>query len=138
MRNIACRVQWDSPNINEVTYSREDTGEIVKTRAMDESERQQELEFNSKLIELVPAAESTSNIADFFGGGSTDERVIPIEEDPEAVFSDADPASSTEAIKEEHDAAWDGVGEQPLKRGRGRPKKVAETMPVPDDESMPF
>lgn len=43
MRNIECNLEYDNPNPFEVSYFRVDTGELVKTRALSESERQQEL-----------------------------------------------------------------------------------------------
>src|ERR1700679_3407195 len=46
MENVMCLLRYDSPNINEVTYIRLDTGEEVKARSMTESERQQELEVH--------------------------------------------------------------------------------------------
>ena len=50
MRNIPCRIEYDKPNLNEVSYIREDTGEVVKTRPFTDSERQQDLP-----LDVVPA-----------------------------------------------------------------------------------
>src|SRR5271170_1879099 len=44
-RNTPCALQYDSPQINEVTYVRMDTGEVAQTRAMTAEERQQELDL---------------------------------------------------------------------------------------------
>ena len=47
MRNTPCTLQWDAPNVGEVTYLDPD-GRTVKTRAMTESERQLELPLEEK------------------------------------------------------------------------------------------
>lgn len=131
MRNIPCAVQYDTPNINEITYVRLDTGDIAKTRPMSESERQQELEFRE--VETEPAEASVSNIADFFGSGEVEVVAVAAPDDPEAVFSDSNPDANLEAIKPEHDADW-GVAPTEAKRGRGRPRKDAVTV----EASEPF
>ncbi len=43
MRNIECKVYYDDPHVGEVSAYRTDTGELVKTRAMTDSERQMDL-----------------------------------------------------------------------------------------------
>lgn len=58
MRNIEVRLDWDTPNVNEVQYVRTDTGEVVKTRPFTEAERQQDLPLE--------ADQSQENIAEFF------------------------------------------------------------------------
>lgn len=58
MRNIDVRLDWDTPNVNEVQYVRTDTGEVVKTRPFTEAERQQDLPLD--------ADQSAENIAQFF------------------------------------------------------------------------
>jgi hypothetical protein len=57
MDNVPCTLHWDSPNVGEVTY-RDPLGNVVKTRAMNIEERQEELPFE----------ESAANINAFFGG----------------------------------------------------------------------
>lgn len=59
MMTVECRLEWDQPNVNEVSYVRVDTGEVVKTRPFTESERQQELPMD--------ADQSEQNVAEFFG-----------------------------------------------------------------------
>jgi hypothetical protein len=49
MRNVPCRLEWDKPNPNEVSYIREDNGELVKSRPFEEHERQQELQLDASL-----------------------------------------------------------------------------------------
>lgn len=146
MENVMCTLMYDKPNINEVTFVRLDTGEEVKSRAMTESERQQEIEFHesqpvgspilvmSSQAEKDAEAESAANIEGFFGAGSVDaltaedagnSAVADAEDEPEpdeeAVFSSTDPEAAVEAIRPEHDAAWGGAAPEP-KSGRGRPK----------------
>lgn len=59
MMTVECRLEWDTPNVNEVSYVRVDTGEVVKTRPFTEAERQQDLPLD--------AAQSEENVAEFFG-----------------------------------------------------------------------
>lgn len=66
MMNVECRLEWDSPNVNEVSYVRIDTGGVVKTRPFTESERQQDLPLAGEVV-FVPADESEANIAAHFG-----------------------------------------------------------------------
>lgn len=72
MRNIDCNLEYDNPNPFEVSYFRVDTGELVKTRALSESERQQELPLASD----ISAEESQANAQEFFG---TDAEGNPVE-----------------------------------------------------------
>jgi hypothetical protein len=66
MINVECRLEWDKPNVNEVSYIRIDTGEVIKTRPFTESERQQDLPLAGEVV-FVPAEESEANIAKHFG-----------------------------------------------------------------------
>lgn len=152
MRNIPCVAQYDKPNINEVTYVRLDTGEIVKTRPMTESERQQELEFREVAVEPVSnatvakafqdavAEETAVAIEAFFGEGSIDALTAQdagnsaVIDDPDAVFTDPNPDANLEAIKPEHDADWTAPAEA---KRRGRPKGSVNK-PAADEEDMPF
>lgn len=65
MINVECRLEWDVPNVNEVSYIRIDTGEVVKTRPFTEAERQQDLPLAGEVV-FVPAEESANNIAEHF------------------------------------------------------------------------
>jgi hypothetical protein len=66
MKNVECRLEWDKPNVNEVSYIRIDTGDVIKTRAFTEAERQQDLPLAGEVV-FVPADESEANIAKHFG-----------------------------------------------------------------------
>jgi len=74
MANVKCRLEYDKPNVGEVSYVREDTGTVVKTRAMTEAERQLELdlvnEANAEAAKEAEAnasaAESAKNVTEFF------------------------------------------------------------------------
>lgn len=58
MRNVECRLEWDTPNPNEVSYVRVDNGQVAKVRPYTESERQQDLPLD--------VDQSQQNIAEFF------------------------------------------------------------------------
>ena len=66
MRNIECVIKYDDPNIGEVSIYRTDTGELVKTRAMNDQERQLDLPLDTQ--EQVQASTDASKKAavDFF------------------------------------------------------------------------
>lgn len=149
MENITCEILYDTPNVGELSFKRSDNGLIAKTRAMSESENQQEIDFHDKVITFGPVAveDSQANIEAFFGEGTStaftpevatasgasgttiglnqpfdaapEELLV---EDETAIFSVVEPDANLEAIKPEHDEAWDGIGEKPVKKqGRGRP-----------------
>ena len=54
MRNIECILSYDNPNVGEVTYVRADTGEIVRTRAMTDKERQMEIPLEASANDSTP------------------------------------------------------------------------------------
>lgn len=60
MMTVECKLAWDQPNINEVSYIRIDTGEVVKTRPFTEAERQADLPLETG------TDDSQQNIAEFF------------------------------------------------------------------------
>lgn len=98
MRNIECNLEYDNPNPFEVSYFRVDTGELVKTRALSESERQQELPLASD----ITAEQSQENAQAFFG---TDAEGNPIEkaETPQpgdVVAADGPPEPPAKKVKE--------------------------------------
>jgi hypothetical protein len=135
MENISCELLYDTPNVGELSFKRSDNGLIAKTRPMTESENQQEMDFAGKVITFGPVAveDSQANIEAFFGPGTTDAIKAEPEQDETAVFSVVEPDANLEAIKPEHDAAWDGVGEKPTRK-RGRPagsKNKVETEEEP-------
>lgn len=88
MMTVECRLEWDKPNVNEVSYVRIDTGEVVKTRPFTEAERQADLP-------LEPGTDdSQQNIAEFF-------QAPLVNEVPEGVVvADGPPVKKEPAEKE--------------------------------------
>jgi hypothetical protein len=133
MLNVDCELLYDTPHVGEVSYKRKDNGQITKTRAMTESENQQEIEFHeAKVVEPAPVEESVVNIETFFGKGTTDARTMAEEAEAEEddVLTSSDPDDAKEATKPEHDALF----AEP-KKGRGRPKGSTNKA---KDEDEPF
>jgi len=81
MQNVDCRLEWDKPNVNEVSYVRIDTGEVVKTRPFTAQEMQDALPLTASdgTIEIVAVApeQSAENITEFFGEGAKQEAADP-------------------------------------------------------------
>lgn len=94
MMTVECRLEWDKPNINEVSYVRVDTGEVVKTRPFTESERQADLNLD------LPAEDSAANIAEFFGTEKPLESSVP----EGVVVADGPPVKEEPAPKEPTEA----------------------------------
>ena len=100
MVNIKCRMEYDKPNMNEVSYVRIDNGEVVKVRAMLPDEMQEELPLgdgDGSVVVIPPsqaeasAERSTANIAEFFGkqDETATDQPGPIEaSDPEEIVQD--------------------------------------------------
>jgi hypothetical protein len=130
MQNIVCELVWDSPNVGEVSYKRSDNGEIAKTRAMTEQERQLDLPLEEpKTEEAVEAsiAKSEEAVEGFFG--KTDGEESEEEKDESEGEYDPDSGTVVEMPSVEHgpeDPATLQAAEvaKEEKRGRGRPKKV--------------
>lgn|GEM_PF-5578632 len=76
MRNIECRIEYDVPNPNEMTYFRVDNGEVAKVRPLTEAERQAELPLEGDTLSVE---ESMHNATTFFGRGG-DIEVVSAEE----------------------------------------------------------
>lgn len=87
MRNIECRIEYDVPNPNELTYYRVDNGEVAKTRPLTEAERQAELPLEEGTLS---AEESMHNAETFFGKGGEVEAVSPAELAEETPVPDPD------------------------------------------------
>jgi hypothetical protein len=69
MSNVECRLEWDSPNPFEVSYVRNDTNEVVRTRPMTEQERQMDLPLQEPATEAAVAesvAQSEAAVEEFF------------------------------------------------------------------------
>lgn len=64
MQNAVCRLEYDKPNVNEVSYVRIDTGEVIKTRPFTQSEMQGTLPLGA---EVTSAEQSNLAITEFFG-----------------------------------------------------------------------
>jgi hypothetical protein len=56
MRNIPCTLEYDMPNVGEVSYRRKDNGQFVKARPMTEQERQLDLPLEEKTEEQAAVA----------------------------------------------------------------------------------
>jgi hypothetical protein len=62
MRTYDCTLRWDSPNIGEVSFYRQDNGVLVKTRAMTVAERQMDLPLQTE-------EQTKNNVVSFFKKG---------------------------------------------------------------------
>lgn len=86
MANISCTLRWGSPNANEVEYIREDTNEVIRTRAMTPGELQDDLPFNEQVKSdteaQFSAEKSADNISEFFKGKDSGAEEEP-EQDPD-------------------------------------------------------
>lgn len=106
MANISCTLRWGSPNANEVEYVREDTNEVIRTRAMTPEELQEDLPFNEQIktdAEAQASAEkSADNISEFFNRGDNGNG-----EEPEP-DSDAEPGEGNEDEEEPEPVAVAG------------------------------
>jgi hypothetical protein len=134
MRNIQCATVYDDPHVGEVSFYRKDTGELAKTRRMTESEMQMDLPLAGEYV-VVPPEKSSENIANFFdapaivkaaadGEEPAQENADDLQEGEEYdPFTDPDPAASKDAIKAEHDAAFEGEPPATEPKKRGRPAK---------------
>lgn len=134
LRNIPCDILYDTPNVGEVSFRRQDTGEVVKekTRRMTEAEMQMDLPLAGELI-VMPPAQSAKNIGEFFGVHE-DENSEEAEETPQGefaeepeedeVFTDPDPSANKEAVKAENDEAFGVDLNTKAKPGR-KPKGFA-------------
>jgi hypothetical protein len=65
---VKCRLAYDDPNPNEVSYYRVDTDELVKTRPFTREERQADLPLADGTIsvEAISAEQSQKNMTEFF------------------------------------------------------------------------
>jgi hypothetical protein len=108
MQNVECRLEWDKPNVNEVSYVRIDTGEVVKTRPFTAQEMQDALPLTASdgTIEIVAVApeQSAENITEFFGEGAEQDpddagtvEVEPAEEEDELVAQERRRKAKAEA-----------------------------------------
>jgi hypothetical protein len=102
MRNVRCELQWDTPNVGEVSY-RDPEGFIAKVRAMAPSEHQMELELaEAEGVPIPPAQEiasvekSAAAMSEFF---DTADKAQPSADDLDAVAQEeaAKEATSTTA-----------------------------------------
>jgi hypothetical protein len=98
---VKCRLVYDDPNPNEVSYYRVDNDELVKTRAFTREERQADLPLadGTIAIEAVPAEESQQNIAEFFEKPAEAAPVDTRSDDEPAEVAAADPLGIHEAPK---------------------------------------
>jgi hypothetical protein len=106
---VKCRLSYDDPNPNEVSYYRIDNDELVRTRPFSREERQADLPLADGTIAVVavPAEESQQNIAEFFDEpgepqpteyrNETADAVDERSDDEPEVIEDADPLGINEA-----------------------------------------
>ena len=89
MINVKCKLVYDQPQVNEVSYVRIDTGAVVKVRAMNSDEMQEELPLTDAegKVEVIPPAvaeasaeKSAENIASFFEAGKQMAETAPQDE----------------------------------------------------------
>ena len=110
MRNVVCTLEWDKPNVGEVSYRREDNGEFVKVRAMTEAERQMDLPLDTD-AQVAQSVDNSEAAADeFFKPGRPTEQPT---------------AESAAPITESGPTLEEATGEkepQPLKPAKGKKK----------------
>jgi hypothetical protein len=113
MRNIECALEYDVPNVGEVTYRRTDTGEAAKVRPMTEKERQMDL----------PLETSQNNVLEFFAVGSTGAKA-GADTDGAKTAADAPQGESGPApgIPEEPPTLTESIGDAPTPEGEKVPK----------------
>lgn len=138
MANVSCTLRWGSPNANEVEYVREDTNEVIRTRAMTPEELQEDLPFNEQVKSdteaQFSAEKSADNISGFFKGnddggqepeGDPDEE--PNEEDeedegePEPVAAGASQKSGPAELKAYHEKEVEKQGKKGRKKAPSEP-----------------
>lgn len=99
MANVSCLLRWGSPNANEVEYVREDTNEVIRTRAMTPEELQEDLPFNEQVANeneaQASALRSAANIEGFFKGKDNGA------EEQEETDPDPEPGEGDEEDEEE-------------------------------------
>jgi len=109
MQNVECKLSYGEPNPLEVTYRRIDTSEVVKVRAMNSDEMQEELPLTDREGEVVviPPAEAEANteksaeaIGEFFGPQET-----TATDQPEPIADGEPSAADLDAVAEEASAA---------------------------------
>lgn len=93
MANVSCTLRWGSPNANEVEYVREDTNEVIRTRAMTPEELQEDLPFNEQ---VQAESEAQANIYGFFKGNDQNDGEEEPEQEP-----DEEPGEGDEDDEEE-------------------------------------
>jgi DNA segregation ATPase FtsK/SpoIIIE-like protein len=97
MANVECSLRYGYPNPLEVSYFRIDTGELVKTRAMNQDELQEELPLTDREgeVAVIPPEKSAENVIEFF---KHPEPEIMMEGLPEASEPEHAPSEEPEPI----------------------------------------
>ena len=113
MRQVDCTLQWDHPNVGEVTYWRKDNGASLKVRAMTMAERQLELPLEGQgpqLLEFPQQVESSVEkseeaVASFFKDkeATSTENVVTVVES--AVITHPEPPPDWQGSQEEYEAS---------------------------------
>lgn len=112
MQNVECKLAYGEPNPLEVTYRRIDTNEVVKVRAMNSDEMQEELPLTDREAEknIEKLAEA---IAGFFdsqaapGDPTAENAALPSAADLDAIAEEATVAQET--APPAAGELWDGV-----------------------------
>lgn len=100
MQNVPCKWVYDSPNVGEVQYVRDDTGEVVKTRAMTHAELQQEIPFDEPVAVNPQTTEETEEAVEEFFAGEETSATITAEtvEAIDALMVDAEPEEARQTL----------------------------------------
>jgi hypothetical protein len=152
MQDVECTLSYGVPNPLEITYYRKDTGEVVKTRAMNPEEMQEELPLggiDGEIVVIPPekaaasAEKSAENIAVFFDhdDGGELEQVLGEEAHPsaESPYSESnafngdaiEPASSKSGPKElaePHKNELEIAAKPAVRKPRGFSKQTNESV----------
>ena len=115
---VKCRLAYDDPNPNEVSYYRVDTCELVKTRPFTREERQADLplEDGTISVEAISAEDSQKNMTEFFEKPAETEPVesasavdTRTDDEPEVV-EDVDPLGINETPEPPKEPSHQEVG----------------------------
>ena len=147
-RNVKCRLVWDEPNVGEVSYY-DPEGKLVKTRAMNDSERQMDLGLEppkDEAEEQRSIERSHQNIKNFIPGSKTKKDAA--DGDPEGQCKNCElwfPASVLKTTDVDfHDlcpGCWDQCVEEPKRQAaepaQEAPPTQADGTEPPEGEAPP-
>jgi hypothetical protein len=132
MQNVSCRLEYDCPNVGEVTYLREDDGLIAKIRPMTTAERQQELPLEQPVV-AAPVEQSQAAVEEFFQTSAPPISATVSTHSPIVEYPQPEPEESRQTMLTMGDAK---------KRGKKRTSEEAQFDPTPihpqPDHAEPF